>query len=88
MRAGQAAANLGQTALKRRRRRADPMRDYDALPPVLRHWIAHAAMPWSPRSCLRVWRAARAKGATEVEALDRLTRAEAALLARDNAAPG
>ncbi len=83
MSAGQTATNLGQTRLKRRRRRADPMSDYDALPPVLRLWVAQAALPWSPRSCLRLWRAARAKGASEGEALARLSRAEADLLARD-----
>lgn len=32
----------------RRRRRSDPMRDFDALPPPLRNWMRQAALAWSP----------------------------------------
>ncbi|GHA58979.1 hypothetical protein GCM10008927_25820 [Amylibacter ulvae] len=31
------------------------MADYDQLPAPLRSWLAQAALPWSPRSALRVW---------------------------------
>ncbi|PLS21289.1 DUF6525 family protein [Neptunicoccus cionae] len=75
--------NLGATTLRRRRRTVDPMAAYDALPPALRRWIAGAALPWSPASCRRVWMAARAKGASDTEALARLDRAERNMLARD-----
>ena len=33
----------------RARRHTDPMRDYDALPPPLRRWLAEARLPWSVR---------------------------------------
>ncbi|MEC9104487.1 MAG: DUF6525 family protein, partial [Pseudomonadota bacterium] len=36
------------TTLRRRRRPADPMQAYDALPRPLRAWMAQAALPWSP----------------------------------------
>ena len=79
--------NLGQTTLPRRRR-ADPMRSYDALPAPLRQWLANAALAWSPASCLRVWRKARTKGATPQEALALLDRVEQATLARDRVTAG
>jgi len=61
----------------------DPMQVYDGLPPALRGWIAQASLPWSPVSCRMIWKKARAEGATEAEALDRLNRAERATLARE-----
>jgi hypothetical protein len=75
--------NLGATSLRRRARAGDPMRGYDALPPELRAWIAQAALPWSPRSCARLWEKARRKGLDPEEAHDLLTRAELRTLARD-----
>lgn len=59
------------------------MRAYDALPPELRRWMAGAALPWSPASCRRIWRKARARGEPIEAVLARLDRAEAACLARD-----
>ena len=38
----------------RRRRRSCPITQYDRLPPELRHWLAQAALPWSPVSALDV----------------------------------
>ncbi len=73
--------NLSTTL--RRRRRADPMRAYDALPRPLRVWMAQAALPWSPDSCRRIWARARADGTSPDEILDRLDRAERKTLARD-----
>ncbi|WGW03216.1 DUF6525 family protein [Tropicibacter oceani] len=78
--------NLASTL--RRRRRSDPMRTYDTLPRPLRAWIAQAALPWSPASCLRIWRKARAQGAAPETILDRLDRAEQKALSRDRLAPG
>lgn len=81
--APKARGNLGATRLKRRSRAEDPMRAYDALPAELRDWVAHAARPWSPRSCLRLWRRAMAEEGCPKRARARLDRAEAAMLARD-----
>lgn len=39
-----AQGNRGATSLRRKRRRGDPMRDYDRLPPELRCWLADAAL--------------------------------------------
>lgn len=47
-----------RTSLRRSKRAGDPMAAYDRLPPDLRVWLAQAALPWSPRSVLRVWRSA------------------------------
>ena len=77
--------NLGDTGLPRRRRARDPMRDFDALPPVLRRWLAQAALPWSPASCRRIWARVRATGGCEAEAIARLDAAQAAML-RDRTA--
>lgn len=78
--------NLGATSLRRRRRSADPMAAYDALPPALRGWLAQAALPWSPESCRRIWRGARARGECDLTVLSRLDRAERLTLARDRVA--
>jgi len=77
--------NRGATRLKLRRRATDPMHDFDALPPPLRRWVAQAARPWSPTSCLAIWRRALGAGGDTEEAIARLARAEAAMLARDAA---
>lgn len=63
------------------------MRAYDALPGPLRAWLAQAALPWSPASCLRIWQKARAEGDTVDAALARLDRAEALSLSRDGLSP-
>ncbi|WP_087213347.1 DUF6525 family protein [Yoonia vestfoldensis] len=60
--------------------RPDPMRDYDALPPPLRQWLATARLPWSPRSARRIW---SKHGGDATAALASLDRAERATLARD-----
>lgn len=79
--------NRGATRLKLRRRSTDPMREYDALPQPLRHWVAQAALPWSPTSCLTIWRRTLNTGGGPDEAITRLNRAEAAMLARNDSAP-
>ncbi|QEW25169.1 DUF6525 family protein [Roseovarius indicus] len=76
--------NLGATGVRRYRRSCDPMRDYDMLPAHLRQWLAQAALPWSPASCRRIWRAAQAEGASPEELLARLDHAERRALARDS----
>lgn len=74
--------NLGATALRTKRRAVDPMRVYDRLPPELRAWVANAALPWSPVSCLRLWRRALREEGCVLAARARLDRAEAACLDR------
>lgn len=79
------AANL-RSALRRRRRASDPMAAYDRLPAELRAWLASAALPWSPHSALRAWRAALDRaGGDPAAARARLSAAEARQLARDTA---
>ncbi|MEM6304784.1 MAG: DUF6525 family protein [Pseudomonadota bacterium] len=77
------ARNLGQSSLRKRRRARDPMGHFDGLPAPLRRWLAQAALPWSPSSAQRLWRAARARGLSAQEAIDHLSQTEARMLARD-----
>lgn len=76
-------SNLGQSSLRRKRRRNDPMTAYDNLPPPFRKWLSEATLPWSPTSVRRIWSKSRAKGLTPEETLQSLDRAEARTLARD-----
>lgn len=64
-------------------RHTNPMRDHDALPAPLRAWAAQAALPWSGHSLRRAWAKSLAATGCPKAALDRLSRAEAATLARD-----
>ena len=75
--------NLGSTTLRKRRRAVDPMGTYDCLPPPLRQWLAGAALPWSPKSCKRIWDKARQKGQSPEDAITMLAAAEQKTLARD-----
>jgi hypothetical protein len=68
--------NLGATTLKKRRRAADPMTTYDLLPQPLRGWLAEAALPWSPKSCKRIWEKARTNGLSVDDTIVVLTEAE------------
>ncbi|QHQ35806.1 DUF6525 family protein [Algicella marina] len=79
--------NLGATGLRTRRRGKDPMREFDALPTPLRHWLAQASLPWSPASCRRIWLRARDRGEPIDVVLARLQMAERQSLAR-RAQPG
>jgi hypothetical protein len=73
-----ARRNRGATALRRRWRTGDPMADFDRLDPLLRAWLAQAALPWSPRSVARAFArelaAARGRRDAALAALDRLER--------------
>lgn len=76
------AGNLA-TSLKRRHR-GRPMDRYDRLPPDLRNWLARAALPWSPKSVLRLWlRLHRETGGNTALILRRLDLAEMRMLAKD-----
>lgn len=76
--------NLGQTRLRKRRRSEDSMREFDRLPPVLRAWLADAALPWRPRSVLRAYNRALARCGEPDAALAELDRLQAARLAKDD----
>lgn len=73
-----------RNAISTLRRRASRMDDFDRLPPELRGWLHHAALPWSARSVRRLWqRALRHTQGDRRAALAALSRAEARALARD-----
>ncbi|MFW2588208.1 DUF6525 family protein [Sagittula sp. SSi028] len=72
--------NLGQVPFRRKKRGGDVMAQFDRLPAPVRRWMAEAALPWSPKSCLAIWRRALAEQGSEAAALDRLRRAEKAAL--------
>jgi hypothetical protein len=60
------------------------MTGYDDLPPVLRVWLAAAALPWSPRSVRKTWdRVLRQACGDTGAALAGLDALERARLARD-----
>ncbi|WP_339114441.1 DUF6525 family protein [Thioclava sp. GXIMD2076] len=59
------------------------MQNYDALPAALRRWVAQAALPWSAKSCHKIWSRSHARGETLQNILIRLDRAEQRALARD-----
>lgn len=70
--------------LKRRCRTVDPMAAYDRLPPDLRAWLMHAALPWSAQSVLHLWRKyLRMTGGDLEEGRDHLTRVEREMLKLD-----
>lgn len=74
--------NLNTTL--RRRSQADPMRAFDALPPILRHWLAQAHLPWNPGSAQRIWaRALTRHHGDPAAALQSLDYAERRALERD-----
>ena len=75
--------NLGHTKLKKRRRRENPMQEYDRLPPLLRSWVSQAAMPWRPRSVRRAYDKALAETGDAARALQELNRLEALQLSKE-----
>lgn len=77
------AGNRGSTSLRMKRRREDPMREFDRLPAELRAWCATALLPWRPRSVLRAFNRALSQGRDIPGALDTLTRLERRQVARD-----
>lgn len=61
--------NLGETSLKKRPRKCDPMLAYDALPKELRQRSAQAVLPWSPSSAHKLWNRAQLQGLSVDDAL-------------------
>ena len=76
------SGNLGATSLRKRKSAKDPMQTYDALPAPLRQWMANASMPWSPTSCRKIWKRAKARGEPVGTIIEKLERSEKATLAK------
>lgn len=77
--------NRGKTSLKSRRRREDPMREFDRLPPELRMWLSTAILPWRPRSALSAFRRAHRRTQDITLALEELDRLQSRLVVKDAA---
>jgi hypothetical protein len=60
------------------------MAAHDRLPSPARAWVAQAVLPWSAASVARIWRKALAETGCEDEALNRLSAAERATLAKES----
>ncbi|AXT21434.1 hypothetical protein D1822_00680 [Phaeobacter inhibens] len=75
--------NCGQTSLKRKPRRGNPMQDYDCLPPDLRRWISSAVLPWSAKSVHRTFNKALARTGDRTHAFGELNRIQRKLTAKD-----
>lgn len=75
--------NRGQTSLKRKRRRENPMQEFDRLPAELRVWLASAVLPWRPRSVRRAFNSAFAQTQDVEDALRELDRLQERLIAKD-----
>ena len=82
--AGRIGMKRNLVSSRARWRSGCPMSRHDALPPPLRRWVIHAALPWSVRSVLRIWTRALQQGQSEDEALARLDAAERATLRRES----
>ncbi|MEM7056486.1 MAG: DUF6525 family protein [Pseudomonadota bacterium] len=76
--------NRGKTSLKRRRRNASPMYEFDRLPVELRAWLTSAVLPWSPRSVRRVYDRAMVRTRNVDKALGELRQIEQRAIARDS----
>jgi hypothetical protein len=73
-----------RTSLPRSTSEGNPMAAYDRLPADLREWLRQAALPWSSRSALRVWRSALEKnGNDQAAAQAYLSQLELTTLKRD-----
>ena len=72
-----------RTSLRRLRRLANPMQEFDKLPVELRNWLTTAALPWAPKSALNVYRNAVSKTGRRDEAVGELNRIQSQLLKKD-----
>lgn len=75
--------NRGQTSLKTKRRAANPMQDFDRLPPELRAWMAEAVLPWRAASVQRAYVKALARVKDPQKALRELDRIQSGMVAKD-----
>jgi hypothetical protein len=77
--------NTGNSSVKRRRRREDPMQEFDRLPPDLRVWLSTAMLPWRARSVRRAYDKAHAATGCPHRAIEALDRLERRRIAQDAA---
>lgn len=77
------AGNRGATSLRLKRRREDPMREFDRLPAELRAWLSAAALPWRPRSVRRAFDKAYARTQDTARAIKELDQLQDRLIAKD-----
>ena len=77
--------NVGETKLRKRRRQCDTMSDFDKMPIILRKWLNEAALPWGPRSVLRVYNKAFLRTGDPNLALADLDRVQKIQLSKDRA---
>ncbi|MEM1301341.1 MAG: DUF6525 family protein [Pseudomonadota bacterium] len=75
--------NRGATSLRIRRRKGDPLAEFDRLPPELRRWVSEACLPWRPRSVETAYQKALARTGNAKTALAELDRIEERLVAKD-----
>ena len=75
--------NRGQTTLRCKRHRRNPMSDYDRLPEELRIWVARAVLPWRAGSVKAAYDKALSRHGDKQRALRDLDALQAALVARD-----
>ena len=75
--------NLRQTKLKKKRKKGDPMHEFDCLPPLLRRWVRDADMPWSPISVKRVYMKALKKTGSSGIALAELDKIQGKRLSKE-----
>ena len=76
-------SNRGQTTLKRRRRTADGMGEFDSLSPELRLWLSSAMLPWRPKSVQQAYAKAFDRTGDPANALSELDRLQRRLIAKD-----
>ena len=72
-----------RTSLRRLKRLADPMQEFDGLPAELRKWLTTASLPWGPKSALKAYLKAVAKMGSPNDAVDELNRIQSRLLKKD-----
>ena len=77
--------NVGETKLRKRRRQSDAMSDFDKMPIILRKWLNEAALPWGPKSVLRVYNKAFLRTGDPTLALADLDRVQKIQLSKDRA---
>ena len=81
-------SNLGVVNARLSHRAGSVMAQYDRLPPLLRRWLASAALPWSPWSAAKAYaRALRRCAGDPARVMRELDRVEAATLARLSVSP-
>ena len=77
--------NIGETKLRKRRKQSNPMSDFDKMPIILRKWLNEAALPWGPKSVLRVYNKALIRTGNSTIALADLDRVQKIQLSKDRA---